>query len=128
MKKIFTLMIALIAITSVFAQSGRYDGNDGGNRYNKNYSQAYDRHDNSYNNRDEAYNGYGNHDYNRNSSYDREYDHGYGNNYSVYDNRDDRNRRDYGSYDRRNAQKSRTLKTVGAGLIVGGIIAILASH
>ena len=153
MKKIFTFLISFFAITSLFAQSNRwnnsrddrsgnqsYSNHNSGSSYDKSHGSGY-YDNNSYTNRDNQYG-------DRSNGYHSDYNTG---RYSEYNNgrneawghesgRDARYGRDYdvrrnsNSHDRdervyRSNVTSGTLKAVGAGLIIGGIVAILAgSH
>jgi hypothetical protein len=141
MKKIFTFLIAFFSITSLFAQSRNWNSNTNDRHQSTNtssYGQStYDNH-NSYDNHNYGQPAYNNHnndkrgDNDRNSGYEHRYDN-YGhhsvNTYDVrrsapvYNHRDDR------YYGRETQRSGSTLKAVGAGLIVGGIIALIAgSH
>ena len=117
---------------------------DNHNAYgNHNYDQpAYNNHSNSYDEHNYGHSTYNNHendgrwDNDRNRGYDNRYDERY-DNYGhhsvntyeirrgtpVYGHRDDR------YYGREPQRSGSTIKAVGAGLIVGGIIALMAgSH
>ena len=114
MKKIFTLLFSLGILTSVFAQSGHHDDRDrSGNSDGSGYSQythvqapdysdhdRFDRNDNNHYDRRDA-------DYNRGSRYNNYYEKSH--------------------IEVRREERSDNLKAVGAGLIVGGIVALLAS-
>jgi hypothetical protein len=135
MKKIFTLIIALGALTTVFAQSGRRGdyGNNGYNNYSAGaHTQSYYPSENrgSYDNRG-GHEGYQtqNYDRNRQAEMDRVS--------RDYNNRIDGYRRDrsLSTYERdrriysTQRERDQKLKLIGGGLIVGGILALLeGSH
>jgi uncharacterized protein YxeA len=145
MKKIFTLLVALVTITTLFAQSGRYDqrsDNGYGSYQNKQYNhsaQGYDNNNYSQDDHQKSY-GYNDRSYNNRSYNDRTYNdrnensdknRDYNRNTRIYNERNYRSSNAYGrsGYDSRNEKRSGTLNAVGAGLIVGGIIALIAgSH
>lgn len=127
MKKIFTLILGLLALTSVFAQNGRgrdYSSNYHDYTYNNN-NYGHDRYDQS------GYGNYGydrNHNYHNNSNYDSRdyqgYDRQYNNrrnrSYDVYD-------RDHRVY-REERDRNKTLKGVGVGMVIGGVLGAILSH
>ena len=161
MKKIFTFLIAIFSITSIFAQSRNWNNNssydrhqssnnsgygqstyDNHNAYdNHNYDQpTYNNHDNSYENHNYGHSEYNNHgndgrwDNHSDRGYDNRYDNRYDNygHHSVNTYEIRRGTPVYGHRDDRYYGRERsgsTIKAVGAGLIVGGIIALMAgSH
>ena len=130
MKKIFTLIIALGTLSTVFAQSGRHNDYNRSNGYNGNSYSQPSYQGGHYDNRGghDAYNA-PNYDRNRQVEIDR-INHDYDGRIDAF--RRDRSLSTY-ERDRRidNMQRERDqkLKLIGGGLIVGGIIALLAgSH
>jgi len=138
MKKIFTLLVAFFALTSVFAQSGRRDGNygNGYSTYDRgSYNQPYRSADN-YNNYN-SYDNRGSHQGYGGSSYDRHRQEDMDRINREYDNRinDYRRDRSLNNYERERRiysmqrERNEKLKLIGGGLIVGGILALIAgSH
>jgi len=151
MKKIFILLLSLGSLSTVFAQSNRYDGNPGGysqsndDHRDRDYrSTGYDNRNGSYDNRNNGYD-------NRNGGYDNR-------NSAPYDNRNVRNdrqrqqeidrvNRDYDSridnyrrdrsisqYERNRRindlerERSSKIKSFAGGLILGGVLGVILSH
>lgn len=150
MKRIFTLLIGLGALTTSFAQYSHRDDYNGSSHtygnatYSDHHYQAQDTrgYNDGYYSNDNDRNSYDNH-YRESNNYeryrndrnnygrkDRSYPYEYDN--RVYDRRESRSVAPYGReerYYRRDNEKKETLRAVGGGLIVGGILALIAgSH
>lgn len=132
MKKIFILLLSLVSISSVFAQSGRghFDSRD--SRYNNTYDNRSYSYDNRgarnnpspvvYDNRDHRSDWQRQQEIDRiNHDYDQRID-GYRRNRSISVYERDRQIRML------QQERSSKLKNFAGGLIVGGLLGVLLSH
>lgn len=145
MKKIFILLLSLGSLSTVFAQSNRYDGgNHGGysqsndDHRDRDYrSSGYDNRNGSYDNRNGNYDNRNSGPYdNRNVRNDRQRQQEIDRVNRDYDNRIDTYRRDrsISQYERNRRindlerERSSKIKSFAGGLILGGVLGVILSH